>query len=71
MHLEAVPVQFVALTDGVLNGKEHILLFVKNEQVCRPYGLALSLPDAATLWTALHTILPQARQIQKDIWEQN
>ena len=29
MHLEAFPMQFVALTDGVLNGEEHILLFLE------------------------------------------
>jgi hypothetical protein len=71
MHLQAMPVQFVALTDGVLNGEEHVLLFVENAEWRRPCGLALSLADAAALASALHNILPEARQIQGRICEQN
>jgi hypothetical protein len=71
MHLEAMPVQFVALTDGVLNGEEHVLLFVENASLRRPCGLALSLADAAALSIALGKILPEARQIQDRICEQN
>jgi hypothetical protein len=71
MHLEAMPVQFVALTDGVLNGEEHVLLFVENTNLNRPCGLALSLADAVALSIALRNILPEARQIQDRIREQN
>ena len=71
MHLEAMPVQFVALTDGVLNGEEHVLLFVENASLRRPCGLALTLADAIALSVALRNILPEARQIQNRIREQN
>lgn len=71
MHLEAMPVQFVALTDGVLHGEEHVLLFVENAAQRRPCGLALTLADAAALALALGNILPQAKQIQARIHEQN
>jgi hypothetical protein len=71
MHLEAMPVQFVALTDGVLNGEEHVLLFVENANLHRPCGLALTLADAVALSLALRNILPEARQIQNRIREQN
>jgi hypothetical protein len=71
MHLEAIPVQFVALTDGVLNGQEHVLLFVENANLRHPCGLALSLTDAVALSIALRRLLPEARQIQDRISEQN
>jgi hypothetical protein len=63
--------QFVALTDGVLNGEEHVLLFLENANLRRPCGFALSLTDAAALSIALRNILPEARQIQGRILEQN
>jgi hypothetical protein len=71
MRLEAMPVQFIALTDGVLNGEEHVLLFVENANLRRPCGLALTLADAVALSVALRNILPEARQIQDRIREQN
>ena len=71
MHLEAMPVQFVALTDGVLDGEEHVLLFVENANLRRPCGLALTLADVVALSIALRNILPEARQIQNHIREQN
>ncbi|MGH7173173.1 MAG: hypothetical protein ACRELF_01490 [Gemmataceae bacterium] len=71
MRLEAVPVQFVAVTDGVLNGEEHVLLFVENANLRRPCGFALTLADARMLQIALRNILPEAREIQQRIREQN
>ena len=71
MRLEAVPVQFIALTDGVLNGEEHVLLFVENAKLRRPCGFALTLTDAAALSIALRNILPEAQEIQVRIREQN
>jgi hypothetical protein len=71
MHLEAMPVQFLALTDGVLNNEEHVLLFVENTNLRRPYGFALTLADADALLIALRNLLPEARQIEDRIREQN
>ena len=71
MQLEALPMQFVALTDGVLNGVEHVLLFLEHAGVRQPRGFALTLDDARALSTALLNILPEARQIQTRLLEQN
>ena len=71
MHLEAMPMQFVALTDGVLHGEEHVLLFLESAASRRPCGIALTLADAHALSLALRTLLPEARQIQERIREQN
>jgi hypothetical protein len=71
MHLEAMPMQFVALTDGVLNGEEHVLIFLENAKLERPCGVALTLADAAALLIALRTLLPEARQIQERLGERN
>ncbi len=71
MQLEAMPMQFVALTDGVLNGEEHILLFLEHTGMTRPRGFALTLTDARALLVGLRNILPEAQQIQNRIREQN
>jgi len=71
MRLEAIPVQFVALTDGVLDGEEHILLFLEHDHARQPYGFALTLGDGRALLTALRNILPEAQQIQNRLREQN
>lgn len=71
MHLEAMPMQFVALTDGVLHGEEHVLIFLESAVARRPCGIALTLADAHALSIALRTLLPEARQIQERIREQN
>jgi hypothetical protein len=71
MHLEAMPMQFVALTDGVLHGEEHVLLFLENAGLRRTCGVALTLADANALSMALRALLPEARQIQERLREQN
>ncbi len=71
MHLEAFPMQFVALTDGVLDGEEHVILFLEHAGVRSSRGFALTLGDARALLTALRNILPEAQQIQNRIREQN
>ena len=71
MHLEAFPMQFVALTDGVLDGEEHVILFLEYAGRGQPHGLALSLGDARALLIALGNILPEAQQIQNRLHEQN
>ena len=71
MHLEAFPMRFVALTDGVLHGVEHVILFLEHAGGSSPRGFALDLGDARALLTALRNILPEAQQIQNQIHEQN
>jgi hypothetical protein len=73
MHLEAFPMRFVALTDGVLDGEEHVLLFFEHAGVENgsTRGFALDLGDARALLIALSNVLPEARQIQSRLREQN
>jgi hypothetical protein len=71
MHLEAYPVEFVALSDGVLDGREHVLLFVAQDGLRQPHGFALTLGDARALLVALSNVLPEAQQIQDRIRESN
>lgn len=71
MRLEAVPVEFVAITDGVLNGEEHVLLFLENAKLRHPCGFALTLADARVLLIALRNLIPEAQEIQERIREQN
>ncbi len=71
MHLEAIPVEFVALTDGVLDGEEHVLLFLEHDGARKPYGFALTLDHGRALLTALRKLLPEAQQIQNQLRERN
>lgn len=71
MHLEAHPMRLLAVTDGVLAGEEHILLFLDHADGEEPRGFALDLDDARALVLALDSILPQARRIQADLSERN
>jgi hypothetical protein len=71
MRLEAFPMQFIALTDGVLDGEEHVILFLEHAGAGCPRGFALTLGDARALLTALRHVLPEAEQIQDRLTEQN
>ncbi len=71
MQLEALPMQFVALTDGVLRGEEHVLLFLESPAQQRTCGIALTLTDAVALLAALRALIPEARQIQERLSERN
>ncbi len=71
MHLEAYPVEFVTLSDGVLDGREHVLLFLDQAGLSRPHAFALTLGDARALLLALRTLLPEVQQIQDRLHEQN
>jgi hypothetical protein len=71
MHLEAHPMRLIAVTDGVLAGEEHILLFLDQSGGQDLRGFALNLEDARALLIALDNILPQARRIQADLHQRN
>jgi hypothetical protein len=71
MQIAAIPMQFVAVTDGVRAGQEHVVLFLENALLEQPCGFALSLPDAHRLLAALRGVLPQAQQIQTRIRDSN
>ena len=64
MQIEAFPTEFVALTDGVYRGQEHVILHLQHAVRREPHGFALSLRDAQNLFAALQRLLPDARQIQ-------
>jgi hypothetical protein len=71
MHIEAFPMRFVALTDGVRDGREHVVVFLVHAETGRPHGFALSLADARSLFDGLDGILPAAQQIQDRLAESN
>jgi hypothetical protein len=71
MQIAAIPMQFVAVTDGVRAGQEHVVLFLENALFEQPCGFALSLPDARRLLDALSGVLPQAQQIQTRLSDSN
>jgi hypothetical protein len=71
MQIAAIPMQFVAVTDGVRAGQEHIVLFLDNVLLEQSCGFALSLPDARRLLDALGDVLPQAHEIQTRIRDSN
>ncbi len=71
MQIAAIPMRFVAVTDGVRAGQEHIVLFLENILLEQPCGFALSLPDARRLLDALDDVLPQAQEIQTRIRDSN
>jgi hypothetical protein len=70
MRIDAMPVRLVAVTDGVFQGCEHVVVFLKNPaQDVR--GLAFSLADTRRLQAALNFVLPGAQQIQQELTQSN
>jgi hypothetical protein len=71
MHIEALPMHFVALTDGVSRGQEHIILLLQEAERARLHSLALTLADAESLLLALRGIVPVAQHIEEGIRTSN
>ena len=71
MHIEALPMHFVALTDGVSQGREHIILLLQETEQVRLHSLALTLADAESLLLALRGIVPVAQHIEERIRTSN
>jgi hypothetical protein len=71
MRIEAFPADFVAVSDGVMRGEEHVVLFLQPAGKAEAVGFALRLADARRLHTLLGVILPQAQQIQSNLTRDN
>ena len=71
MHIDAMPSRLVAVTDGVHQGREHVVVFLRHQAKTQVRGFAFSLGDAQKLLTALEIIVPGAREIQHEIGETN
>ncbi len=71
MHIDAMPSCLVAVTDGVHEGREHIVLFLKHPARDEEHGFAFTLADGRKLLAALTLILPSAQQIQHDLTQAN
>jgi hypothetical protein len=71
MHIEAFPMRFVALTDGVRGGQEHVVIFFEHAETHQPHGFALSLSDARALLLSLRGLLPTVQNIQERLAENN
>ena len=67
MHIDAMPSRLVAVTDGVHEGCEHVVVFLKHPAREDTRGFAFSLADARQLLAALALILPGAREIQHEL----
>ena len=67
MHIDAMPSRLVAVTDGVHEGREHVVVFLKHPARDETRGFAFSLEDARKLLAALALILPGAHEIQHDL----
>jgi hypothetical protein len=71
MHIDAMPSRLVAVTDGVHQGREHVVLFLRHQAKESVRGFAFSLADARKLLAALTLILPGAEGIQLEMTETN
>jgi hypothetical protein len=71
MRIEAFPARFVAVSDGVTRGEEHVVLFLEPAGKGEVVGFALHLADARRLYALLGVILPQAQQIQSNLTRDN
>jgi hypothetical protein len=71
MHIDAMPSHLVAVTDGVHEGREHVVVFLKHPAQDEARGFALGLADARKLLAALTLILPGAQEIQHELTQAN
>jgi hypothetical protein len=71
MRIDAVPSRLVAVTDGVHEGCEHVVVFLKHSAEEDVRGFAFSLSDARKLLVALSFIVPGAEHIQRELTQTN
>ena len=64
MHVEAIPTQFVVATDGLLRGREHVVLFLRPAGHIEAQGYALNLHDARRALAALAVLVTEAELFQ-------
>ncbi len=62
MHVHALPTELVAVSDGLLNGRQHVILFLNRPDGHEAGVFALPLADAAGLHAALSLLLPDLRR---------
>lgn len=67
MHLDAVPTQFVAATDGQLRGREHVVLFLRPAGHTEAHGYALNLHDAKRALAALALLVAETEPMRLSI----
>jgi hypothetical protein len=58
MKVEAVPTSFCAATDGMLDGRDHVILFLRPAGLTEAKGYALTLKDARRLLRSLRLAFP-------------
>jgi hypothetical protein len=71
MHINAMPSRLIAVTDGVHQGREHVVVFLRHPTRDETRGFAFSLADARQLLAALTLILPGAQEIQGELTQVN
>jgi hypothetical protein len=62
MHVHALPTELVAVSDGMMQGRPHVLLFLSRSDGGEPNVFALPLADAVGLHAALSLLLPDLRR---------
>jgi len=62
MHVQAIPAELIAVSDGLLQGRQHVLLFLSRPDQDEAGVFALPLADAVGLHTALSLLLPDLRR---------
>jgi hypothetical protein len=71
MRIDAMPSRLVAITDGVHEAREHVVVFLKHSGCEDAHGFAFSLADARKLLVALSLIVPGAEHIQHELTQTN
>jgi hypothetical protein len=71
MRIDAMPSRLVAVTDGVHEGREHVVVFLKHPVGDEVRGFAFGIADARKLLAALTVILPGAQEIQRELTQLN
>jgi hypothetical protein len=71
MRIDAMPSRLVAVTDGVHEGREHVVVFLKHPAQEDVHGFAFGLADARKLLAALRLIVPGAEHIQHELTQTN
>ncbi len=61
MQFRAFPADLVAVSDGLFDGSQHVLLFLASPGRPVSSGLALSLADARALHAALELLLAREK----------
>jgi hypothetical protein len=64
MQIEAIPTQFVAATDGLLRGREHVILFLRPAGHIEAQGYAITLSNARRALAVLTQLVSESEKTE-------